>query len=213
MSLARSQNNLSGAVRKRRGRKAKPVSDLSPDTLERHATASLIERLGVEMVHCTRCLDNDLSCIVDRSRSSRCSECLRSGKECDVADLSPEAVQRLLARRQRLKTDLLEAKSRQERQFQAFLVSKSEVERLEKRTAQLESRGAELIRRGLRSVEEMEEEDRRNREARLAAERVEAAAAGNDAFDPEVFERWLSGDLGSVGEIARAAHHNASGAQ
>ena len=66
MSLARPYNTLSSAVRKRRGRKPKPVSDLTPDTLKRHAIASLIKRLGVEMVYYTRCLDNDLTYIVDR---------------------------------------------------------------------------------------------------------------------------------------------------
>jgi hypothetical protein len=38
-------------------------------------------------------------------------------------------------------------------------------------------------------VEEIEEEDYRNREARLAAKCAEAAAVRNDIFDLEAFKR------------------------
>jgi len=213
MSLARSQNNLSGAVRKRRGRKQKPLDELSVDRFALLATAELIDTLGVEMVHCSRCLDKTLSCIVDKSRSDKCSECLRAGQPCDVVDLTLDGVRRLIGDRSRVSSNLELAKSREDRLFLAFSEAKAERARLERQKILLETRGAELIRRGLHSVEEMEEEDRRNREARLAAERAEAAVVGNDVFDPEAVELWLSGDLGSVGEIARAAHHNASDAQ
>ena len=53
-------------------------------------------------------------------------------------------------------------------------------------------RGAELLCRGLRSIEEMEEEDCRNRKARLIAEYTEAAITGNDAFNPEAFIKTIA---------------------
>ena len=49
-------------------------------------------------------------------------------------------------------------------------------------------RGAELLCRSLRSIEEIEEEDRRNRKARLTVKRTEATTVGNDAFNPEAFK-------------------------
>ena len=50
-------------------------------------------------------------------------------------------------------------------------------------------------------MEEIKEEDRYNRKARLTTERAKAAAVGNNVFDPEAFKRWLSGDLGNVNKI------------
>ena len=49
-------------------------------------------------------------------------------------------------------------------------------------------RRAKLLCRGLRSIEEMEEEDRRNRKAKLTAKRAKAITAKNDVFDPEAFK-------------------------
>ena len=83
---------MSSAIRKKRGRKVKPIFDLTPNTLKRHAIASLIKRLGIEIVYYTYCLDNDLIYIMDRLWSLRCSEYFCSGKEYNMADLSLEAV-------------------------------------------------------------------------------------------------------------------------
>ena len=80
------------------------------------------------------------------------------------------------------------AKSYEDCLFLTFSKAKAERARLERQKTLLKTRGAELIRYGLRSVEELEEEDRLNREARLTAERAAAVAVGNDAFDPEAFE-------------------------
>ena len=72
-------------------------------------------------------------------------------------------------------------------------------------------RRAELIRRGLRSIDELEEENRRNRNVRLTVKRVEAIIVGNDVFNPDSLDRLLSSVLGSVDEIVKAAYYNTSG--
>ena len=172
------------------------------------ATAKLIKSISVKIVYYSCCLDNRFGCKVNKSLSQRYSEYLRVSQPYDVVNLSLEGVRRLIADKSKTQSALAAAKSRREVRLQAFLASKSEVERLEKRTVQLESRSTELICRSLRSVDEIEEEDRRNREARFTVEHAEVAAVGNDTFDPEAFERQLSGNLGSVGEIARAVYYN-----
>ena len=60
-------------------------------------------------------------------------------------------------------------------------------------------------------MEEIEEEDRCNRDVRLTVKRFVIITARNDVFNPEAFERWLSGDLGSIGEIIKAAYYNTLG--
>ena len=54
-------------VRKRRGRKQKPLNKLSDERRALLATAKLIDTLGIEMVYCSRCLDKTLSYIMDKS--------------------------------------------------------------------------------------------------------------------------------------------------
>ena len=71
--------------------------------------------------------------------------------------------------------------------------------------------GAELLCYSFRSIEEMEEEDRYNRDTRLTAKHTKAITVKNDVFNPEAFKQWLSGNLDSVGEITRAAYYNTSG--
>ena len=75
----------------------------------------------------------------------------------------------------------------------------------------LNIRGAELIHRGLRSINKLEEEDRRNYDVRLTVERVKAITAGNNVFNPKSLDRLLSGVLGSVDRIIRAIYHNTPG--
>ena len=72
-------------------------------------------------------------------------------------------------------------------------------------------RGAELIRYSLRSIDELEEEDRCNREVRLITEHAEAVTSGNDVFDPESLNRLLSGILGSTDRTIKAVYYNTLG--
>ena len=56
-------------VRKRRGRKSKPLSEISVKTLSLRATAELIEAISVKMVYYNYYLDKGLDYKVDRSLS------------------------------------------------------------------------------------------------------------------------------------------------
>jgi len=216
MSLARSsQHCLSGVIdsriRKRRGRK--PVEDLSKRQQDRIVTAELVFLLGAEMVRCARCDKRGTPCVVDDAHPSQCAECVRSSQRCDIVDFSLAGVRRFSVMKRQTETELNSAEARHEAQFAAFLESRAEVERLRRQKARLESRGAEMIRRGFESIEEMEAADACARESRLATDRAEAVAAGNTVFDPEAYAQWLEGDLDSFGEIVEVARRNASSAQ
>ena len=85
------------------------------------------------------------------------------------------------------------------------------MDRLKKQKKLFDIRGAELFRYSLRLIDELEEENRRNHEIRLTAERVEAITAGNDVFNSKSLDRLLSNILGSIDGIIRAAYHNTLG--
>ena len=82
---------------------------------------------------------------------------------------------------------------------------------MEKQKKLFDIRGAELIRRGLHSIDELEEEDYRNRKIRLTTKRSAAIIVRNDVFDPEALDRLLSGVLGSIDRIIKAVYHNTLG--
>ena len=76
-----------------------------------------------------------------------------------MVELTLNGARRLIGDHSRVSSDLELAKSREDRLFLAFSEAKAKRARLERQKTLLETRGAELIRRGLRSVEELEERD------------------------------------------------------
>ena len=66
------------------------------------------------------------------------------------------------------------------------------MDRLKRRKNLLDIRGAELFRRGLYSLDELEEEDCCNYKTRLTIKRVKAAAIRNNVFNLEFLNRLLS---------------------
>ena len=64
----------------------------------------------------------------------------------------------------------------------------SEVTRLELQKALFKARGIKLIRHGLHSVEELEDEDRRNSKVRLIIDCIKAITIRNDTFNPKAFK-------------------------
>ena len=105
-----------------------------------------------------------------------------------MVELTLNGVCRLIGDRSRISSDLNLAKSREDRLFLAFSKAKAKQARLERQKTLLKTYGAELIRRGLCSVKELEEEDRLNYKARLTTERAAAVTIGNDAFNLEAFK-------------------------
>ena len=67
-----------------------------------------------------------------------------------------------------------------------------------------------MIRHGLRSINELEE-DHRNHEIKLTTKYTKATAVRNDIFDPKSLNRLFSGVLGSVDRITKSVYYNTSG--
>ena len=155
---------------------------------ERADLARRIESTGIEMSPCSFCERNGHKCVV-AEKSSRCAECARRGRRCDVAGPSSgewAAVEKEEAR----------LASARDTAFAAAMENLARVQRLEKQQSLLKRRAAEMLRRGLQSLDELdaaeeaerqenvrqerEETERREREAQAATSAVPTDAS----FDP-----------------------------
>src|SRR5438477_2337576 len=121
----------------------------SKKTQARHVLADQILRLGVVMHPCSRCSSSGGSCLVAQG-SLKCSSCTRSGVGCDVLEM-PSGAQfdRIGREKRRLQAEL-------DSEREALLKSLAKTARLEKQKASLERREADLLRRGVETVEELE---------------------------------------------------------
>jgi hypothetical protein len=136
---------------------------------ESEALASRIERTGFEMFPCSGCEKRNLKCVVsDKENSGRCSECVLRGAKCDAEGI-PVGEWRALE----LETDRLERES--EAAMRAVRENMARLERLEKQKKFLKSKGKDMVRRGLKTLDELEEAEEKERQ--MESERATAEAA------------------------------------
>jgi hypothetical protein len=135
---------------------------------ERQILAMRVLSNGVEMPSCSRCERRDTKCIMS-SDSSRCAECIRSGVKCDAAGPSCGDWERLQREEDRLSAEM-EAAINQAQEAMAKQL------RLRKQQKLLKTRGAEMLRRGLKSLDELDEAEER--------ERAEAATPASPPREP-----------------------------
>ena len=158
-------------------------TSLSKKRKECEALASRIERTGFEMFPCSGCDKNNLKCVVsEKENSRRCSECVRRGTSCDV--------KASLASRWRaleMEEDRLERES--ETALRLAEENLARHKRLEKQKKFLKSKGKEMLRRGLKTLDELEEVEERERQmeteraaAEAAATQIHGQAAAADPF-------------------------------
>lgn len=154
-------------------RVAKPVSK---KTRERHILKDLIKSFGVEMPRCVHCCDRQLECRFVEN-SSRCGECVRLGQSCDTGKFSAsegklitilESLQvltsvagRLISIKKRLTEEEAEAEAANKQALQVLVSTQAKLDRILKERRMLEERAAEMIRRGFKDIEGIEEEERR----------------------------------------------------
>jgi hypothetical protein len=158
---------------------------------ERVELALRIEQSGFEMPACSYCERNNRSCIVASNDSGRCSECVRRGARCDVEGPSSGDFQSLLREEERL--------SRERKETLAKLL------RLDRQQEFLRTKGREMLRRGLKTMDELdeaEEKEKQEREKENAARAAETTAAPEQAdpfadlgleyplLPPEVWAGW-----------------------
>ena len=132
---------------------------------ERQILALNIEALGFQMPSCSTCERSGRKCIVADERSSRCSECVRQGKACDVS--GPSMSDWAALDRQEEKLD------QEEEEAHAKII------RIKKQKKLLRARRKEMVRRGLRTLDELDAAERAEleRKEKEEAERLAQAQA------------------------------------
>ncbi|KAF8864466.1 hypothetical protein BDZ45DRAFT_759022 [Acephala macrosclerotiorum] len=116
---------------------------------ERHSLAERTQKRGIEIPPCSRCQKQTLQCMVF-SRSTRCGACVKRGLKCDVAGPREEDWARLDQERSRLAAEEEAAFTQEEAAFHRRM-------RIKSLSGVLEKKAGEMIRRGLQSVEELED--------------------------------------------------------
>ncbi|KAA6408822.1 MAG: hypothetical protein FRX48_07166 [Lasallia pustulata] len=164
----------------------------------RSRLADRIAKFGVlAMRPCRRCVTGGRECLTS-PESDRCSACVRSGVSCDLA-ISPAELDRVEEELLRLRKEKEDVSVRK-RELKAELRAKKE--RLRKQIAFLEKRQADLIRTELQNIEELEADERRERELE-----AQVATLSPTSFEPFVVpDDWLA--VGSFGGTGATSPHN-----
>ncbi|KAK3896392.1 hypothetical protein C8A05DRAFT_48491 [Staphylotrichum tortipilum] len=160
------------------------VAKKSSKTIQRATLAATIDELGFEVMPCSFCHSKGLRCKM-LERSSRCGECVRRGRSCDGSGVPVSALDRIVAESRRLDSEeqdaeealraerlaLAEAQKASAEAQRRLDESWARLDRLRRQKRMLLSRGGDMVRRGLESLDEMEEADRR--EANAAGDPVD----------------------------------------
>jgi hypothetical protein len=121
--------------------------------------ARFVESYGVEMIPCSRCEKSNRKCLVDRTKSKRCSECIRARASCDVEGPSSGNWESIDRQKKRLREEEKIA-------IRAEDEARARVTRLRKQQELLEAREAEMARRGLKYLDELDAIEEAERIAR-----------------------------------------------
>jgi hypothetical protein len=135
---------------------------------ERSALSARIIKCGIEMLPCSFCKRNDKKCIVSGEGSTRCSECAQGGKKCDVEGLPVNDWESLEREEQRI-----------EHEREATL---AKLLRLDKQQRFLKRQGREMLKRGLKSLDELDAAEEKERdEAAHSPNRTTPTASASES--------------------------------
>lgn len=142
----------------------------SKKTTQRIELYKHIETQGLEMSPCSRCAKYDKKCLVAPG-SSRCSECVKIGgrNTCDVHGPSPAEWEKLDREEKKLAATWEAAQREQLALFERLAEQQAKLLRLDKQRTMFRTRAAEMLRRGLKTLEELdavEEAEQKALEAR-----------------------------------------------
>ena len=159
---------------------------------EREELHKRIEHHGIEMSPCSYCLKHNKKCIVSDS-STRCGECARFGKKCDVAGPSAAEWQALEREEKRLQTEKEEA-------FASLAASMAKLQRVEKTQRLLKTRAGEMLRRGLKTMDELDaaEEAERASAPALVSPSGSPLDPPDDLFSLEAYEHLFGFSDGTL---------------
>ncbi|KFY60596.1 hypothetical protein V496_05290 [Pseudogymnoascus sp. VKM F-4515 (FW-2607)] len=143
------------------------------------------------MPPCARCEKRGLDCIVS-SRSTRCGECVRvNAPGCNTTGPSLADWEKLKREEDRLDREQELAELSILQAHQAAIESLARSQRLKKQRALLRERGSEMLRRGLATLDELEEAEERNRrEAEARSTLPTPSNTNSEVVDPEHDPYW-----------------------
>ena len=110
--------------------------------------SSRINRVGKMVFPCSRCAQQKVECRRILG-AKKCGNCTRRGCKCDVQDVTAPQFERIDKERQRIKSEIRQSR-------EAMEAAMARWKRFERLQESLEEREAELIRRGLDNIEELE---------------------------------------------------------
>jgi hypothetical protein len=146
---------------------------------ERYRLARLLEDSNMEAPFpCSHCSKQDRRCVVDFDRSAKCAECIRLKLVCNV---SSDPWDRNVPREHELDSIGKQISRLDEQKEEAM----AKILRLEKQRQLLKRREKEMVRRGLKFIEELDALEEKEREEKERQER-EAAAQEPEATAGEI---------------------------
>jgi hypothetical protein len=170
------------------------IEKKSSKTSQRSALAAAIDELGFEVMPCSFCHSKGLRCKMIE-RSSRCGECVRRGRSCDGSGvpvssrefffffqallpvLTDALVSRIVNESKRLDREEQDAEEAFRLERSALLEAQkrldeslARLDRIRRQKRLLLSKGGDMVRRGLASLDEMEETEREESSAVVDAQ-------------------------------------------
>jgi hypothetical protein len=136
---------------------------------EHDRLARRVELLNLEMIPCSFCEKYSMKCLA-APESSCCSECVRRGRKCDIEGIPVGDWDSLEREEERLRIE-------KEITFQAVQAGLACIQRLEKQQQFLKRKGADMLRQGLQTIDELEEVEAKEKEEKEAQERAAISSA------------------------------------
>jgi hypothetical protein len=154
---------------------------------ERCRLADRINLRGIEMPACSRCEKKGAKCI-SSTDSRRCSECVRSNSRCNASGPSEQDWVKLQKEEDRLTAAEIAAEEQAMAAHRLADEALSRMRRLRVQKKFLRERGAEMLRRGLATLDELDEAEEKDRQeiakqAELSTASLATVGDLSDVFD------------------------------
>ncbi|EAQ87656.1 hypothetical protein CHGG_04275 [Chaetomium globosum CBS 148.51] len=164
----------------------------------RASLAENIEKNGFVVMPCTWCATQNLTCRM-LPKVKRCSACVQRGRSCDGSGVPISQLDRIMQEQRRIEREerdteeSLEATQRKlEEEQRALTEHLSRLRRLRQQKKFLVDRGADMVARGLSTLDDLEEAERQ--EALAATGAPSSEGVPNSFVDPSSGFDWSLGN-------------------
>jgi hypothetical protein len=147
-------------------------------TQQRFKLFATIEEFGFEVMPCSFCSKKGWKCHMMQD-ISRCKECVRRGRSCDGSGVAMSSLSKVVSESQRLRQEERDTAADLARLQQEMATSLARLDRIRKQRESLVTRGAEMVNRGLQSLDELDAAERLESEAVVSAQ----ASGAMDVID------------------------------